>query len=117
MSHGFTHFPSVGKWIPEIAKANSFIFIFNTSPKAGEPDLKWTKTGTTKLEEKCVWGGCANLFPSLILMFQPNLAEKIDQTTAFSRPYFSNLVMITDWLICGSICPKHQYILRYILLR
>ena len=46
------HFPSVGKWTVEIAKANSFIIIFNPSPKGGEPDPKWTKTGDQPAEEE-----------------------------------------------------------------
>ena len=46
------HFPSVGKCSVEIAKANSFIIIFNTSPKEGEPDPKWTKTGDQPAEEE-----------------------------------------------------------------
>ena len=67
-----------------------------------------------KLEEKCEGGGCGNLFPSLILTLNSKLAQKIDQTKTFSRPYFRNLVRITGWLICDSICPKaHQYIEYY----
>ena len=46
------HFPSVGKCSVEIAKANSFIIIFNTWTKEGEPDPKWTKTGDHQLAEE-----------------------------------------------------------------
>ena len=45
----------MGKCSVEIAKANSFTIIFNTSPKEGEPDPKWTKTGDQPAEEE-KWG-------------------------------------------------------------